>query len=121
MNELQTGIGTKEAISLKPLSVIIKSASIEVVGQKQAKKVVFSCQHPDTNDLIKISQVKWENKGKLEVSGLWWNLDDDKMIRKNSALAHFLQSNNVTNAEAMIGKSVPTILDDKNYLSFKGY
>lgn len=126
--ELQTGIGTIEATSLKPLSVVIKAADVREVGEKKAKKVEFSCLHPDSTDLIKISQLKWENKGKLEISGLWYNTAEEevngikvKKIRKGSALAVFLQANNAVNIEGMIGKSLTTILDDKGYLAFKAY
>lgn len=126
--ELQTGIGTKEATSLKPLSIVIKAADVKEVGDKKAKKIEFSCLHPDSNDLIKVSQLKWENKGKLEVSGLWYNTAEEevngikvKKIRKGSALAVFLQANGAENVSGMIGKTIPTILDDKGYLAFKAY
>lgn len=121
MEELQTGIGTKEATTLKPLVVVIKEVKIEEVGTKKAKKVVFSCLHPESQDLIKISQVKYENKGKLEVTGTWYNLDADKLIKKNSSLAVLIQSNGANNISEMIGKSINTILDDKGYLAFKAY
>ena len=126
--ELQTGIGTKEATSLKPLNVVIKAVEVKEVGEKKSKKIEFSCLHPDSNDLIKISQLKWENKGKLEVSGIWYNTTMEevngievKKIKKGSALATFLQTNNAENIEAMVGKSIPTVLDEKGYLAFKGY
>lgn len=121
MEELQTEIGTKEAITLKPLSVVIKEANVKEVGEKKAKKIEMACLHPDSNDLIHISQLKWENKGKLEVTGLWYNLDADKKIRKGSALAVFLQANGAKTVSEMVGKSIPTILDEKGYLAFKAY
>lgn len=119
--ELQTGIGDEEATTLKPKSVIIKEVNIEEVGEKKAKKVVCSVQHPDNPDLIKISSVKWEIKGKLEVSGLWFNKDGKDKIRKGSALATFM---NITNAKVLgdlVMKSIDTITDEKGYLAFKGY
>jgi len=119
--ELQTEIGNEEAISLKPLAVVIKEVNVEEVGEKKAKKAIFSCQHPDSETLIKISAVKWESKGKLEVTGLWVNLDSKKLIRKGSALANFLQSNGAKSIGGMVGKSINTVLDEKNYLAFKAY
>lgn len=128
MDELQTGIGTKEAITLKALNVVIKEAKIEEVGTNKAKKVVFSCMHPESPDLIKISQAKIERKGKLEVNGLWFNLENSKepasdtnQLQKSSALAIYLQANGARNVAGMIGKSVPTVMDEKGYLAFKGY
>ena len=119
--EMKTGIGTQEAVTLKPMSVLIKEVKIEEVGEKKGKKVIVSCKHPDKEELIKISQVKWENKGKLEVTGLWFNLDSEKKIRKNSSLAVFLKSMSCETLEALVNKTVATIADDKGYLTFKAY
>lgn len=119
--ELQTGIGTEEAVTLKPLNVLIKDVLIDEFGEKKAKKVVCTCQHPDSDTPIKISQVKWENKGKLEVTGIWYNVDSQKLIRKGSALASFLQLNKCANVSQLVGKTIQTIQDDKGYLVFKGY
>lgn len=121
MNELQTGIGTQEAVTLKPLAVIIKEITIEEVGDKKAKKIVCTCEHPDSDNPIKISQIKWENKGKLEVTGLWFNKDSEGLIRKGSALAVFLSQMNAKNPSELVNKTCNTILDEKGYLSFKGY
>ena len=119
--ELQTPIGNEEAIKLKPMNVIVKEVSIEEVGLKKSKKVVCLCMHPDTQDPIKISEAKWENKGKLEVTGLWYNVDSKKMIRKGSALANFMQANGAKVLGELVNKSIPTLLDDKGYLAFKNY
>jgi len=43
------------------------------------------------------------------------------MLRKNSAIALFLESNNANNAEELISKELNTVLDDKGYLAFKNY
>lgn len=119
--ELQTGIGNEEAISLSPLAVIVKEVAVEEVGDKKAKKVVCSCLHPDSQNLIKISQVKWENKGSLEVTGLWFNTDKEKKIRKGSALATLLNANGCKTVGELVGKSLSTVLDTKGYLAFKNY
>ena len=119
--ELHTKIGNEEAIKLKPLVVIVKEVKLEEVGTKKAKKLICSAQHPEADSLIKISSIKWENKGKLEVSGLWYNLDSKKLIRKGSALATFLNSMGVSEIAELVGKSINTVLDDKGYLAFKGY
>ena len=120
-NELEIKIGTEEAITLKPMKVRIMEVKIEEVGEKKAKKVIASCKHPDAEIPIKISAVKWENKGKLEVSGLWFNRDTKNQIRKGSALATFLQSLNADMIGSIVGKEVNTIPDENNYLVFKGY
>lgn len=119
--KLKIGIGDEEAITLKPAIVKILSISIDVVGEKKSEKVVFKCLHPESKEPINISSVKWENKGKLEVSGTWLNLDSKKQIRKGSALASFMNLYTVKNLNEFLEKNVPTLQDEKGYLVFKGY
>lgn len=119
--ELQLGIGTEEAITLKPAKVKVLSIEIKVVGTKNAKKVILTVQHPDAKEPIHISEVKYESKGKLETSGLWVNLDSQKMIRKGSALAVFLQSLGCSTIEQLKDKEADTAQGDKGYLCFKAY
>jgi hypothetical protein len=120
INELQLKIGNKEAISLKPAIVEILEVEAKEVGTKKAKKVICKCQHPDSQEPIHIGSANWENKGKLEVSGLWINKDSDGLIRKNSCLAVFMNSLGVSMIGELTGKKVVTILDN-NYLTFKIY
>lgn len=120
-NELNTPIGTEEAVTLKPAKVEILEGNIEEVGAKKAKKVVFTVKHPLSEQPIKISAVKWENKGKLEVSGLWFNTDSKNQIRKGSALATFLQLTGSGNIAGTFGKQIETVADENGYLVFKGY
>ena len=120
-NELKLGIGTEEAITLKPTTLKILSVEIKEVGEKKSKKVVCSCKHPDAELPIQISSIKYEAKGKLEVSGLWVNLDSKKLIRKGSALAVFLQQLGCSTIEQLAGKEAITTTDEKGYLTFKSY
>jgi len=119
--ELKTQIGTQEVVSLKPMNLKIENVEVVEVGIKKAKKVVCFVKHPDNPEQIQISQIKWENKGKLDLSGLWFNLDKDKLIRKGSALATFLTINGCKAIEQLKGKEIPTVLDDKGYLCWKCY
>ena len=114
-------IGTKEAMKLKPGKVKIVSATIQPVGDKGAKKLVCEVKHQDKDETIQISSVKYEQKGKLAVSGLWVNRDDDKKIRKGSALALFLESLEAKTLEDLKDKEVQTVEDDSGYLTFKIY
>lgn len=121
MLNLETG--TKEAISLKPMKVKIVEVDIKEVGEKGNKKVACLVMHPDKKDIpISISAVKYEkSKDKLEVSGLWFNLDEDNLIRKGSALASFLAFVGVKTPNELKEKEVDTTEDDKGYLCFKAY
>lgn len=57
----------------------------------------------------------------LATNGLWYSLDSQKLIRKNSAVAHLLRTFNCKNLNDLVEKSLPTVLDDKGYLAIKGY
>jgi len=119
--ELKIPIGTEEAVTLKPAKVKILDVRIEEVGLKNSKKVVCNVKHPDREETIDISSVKYENKGKLDVSGLWFNLDSQGLIRKGSALASFLKALNCPTLEQLKDREVMTAEDDKGYLVFKAY
>ena len=60
-------------------------------------------------------------KGKLDVVGLWVNLDSKKLLRKDSALVLFLQNVGAANISELNNKEVETVVDEKGYLAFKGY
>jgi hypothetical protein len=120
-DKLKLGIGNEEAISLKPATVKVLAVTIEQVGTKKSDKAVFKVLHPDSKEPINISSMKWESKGKLEVSGLWLNLDSAGKIRKGSGLAVLMNTYGVKNLLELVDKQIPTIQDDKGYLVFKVY
>lgn len=120
-SELDIGIGEEEKTSLRPATVKIISLAIEEVGQKKSKKLVCTCKHPEATEPIKISSVKYENKGKLETAGLWINKDSQGLIRKGSALAVLMQATGSMTVELLKEKEVMTAVDEKGYLCFKGY
>ncbi len=96
-------------------------AEIKTVGDKGSNKVVCLVKHPSKTEEIQLSSVKFENKGKLETSGLWVNLDEDKKIRKNSALAVLLKHLVAADIEALENKEIMTVEDESGYLAFKAY
>ena len=120
-DELKTEIGTEEAVTLTPAKVKILDVRIEEVGTKKAKKVVCLCKHPNKEEPISISAVKYEIKGKLEATGLWVNKDSQDLIRKGSGLAVFMTSQEAKTIEELKDKEPDTTTDDKGYLCFKAY
>ena len=114
--------GEKEAVSLKPAKVKIEKVVVQEVGTKGNKKLVCSVKHPDKDESISISAVKYEGtKGKLTISGLWVNLDEDKKIRKGTALANFISYLECKIPKELEGKEIDTVEDDSGYLVFKAY
>ncbi len=114
--------GTKEAEKLSPKPVKIEKIEIEAVGDKGNKKAVFTVKHPDREETINVSSVKYEKKGSaLAFSGTWINLDEEDKLRKGSALANFIAFKNVKVLNDMVGQEVETVEDEKGYLCFKAY
>ncbi len=113
--------GTKEMELLKPEKVKIVKVEVQEVGEKKNKKLICSVQHPDNEDPIQISRVKYEMKGTLKTVGLWVNLDEDKKLRKNSALTILMNFLNVGKPKELEGKEVETVSEDTGYLCFKAY
>jgi len=119
------GIGTKENVTLKPSVVKIVGYSVNMqnnrAGKEVGEKVAIICKHPDKDETIQISAVSYRKGKEIKMSGLWFNLDEDQLIPKQSALASFLAYVEAENLEHLVGKDVKTELDDKNYLCFKAY
>lgn len=114
-------IGTKESVKLKPAHVKIVKITIAPFGKKGANKVTCSVQHPESLQPINISSVRLERKQKLETTGLWINMDDEKKLQKGSALVHFLNFLGCKTIRELEGKWCHTIEDDSGYLVFKAY
>jgi len=119
------GIGTKENISLKPALVKIASYKIEMQkdrdGKEVGEKVSVTCKHPEKDEMIEISAVSYKKGKEIKTSGMWFKLDIDGLIPKQSALASFMLYLKADNLDAIVGMDVPTELDEKNYLCFTAY
>lgn len=114
--------GEKEIVSLKPEKVKIVKVTVEEVGEKKNKKASFEVKHPDKEETIRVSEVKYEQSGgKLVTSGTWVNLDEDKKLRKGTALTNFIAFLGCKNLKECEGKEVMTCQDEKGYLCFKAY
>ncbi len=113
--------GTKEVELLKPEKVKIVKVDVIEIGEKKNKKLVCSVKHPDNEDQIQISRVKYEVKGTLRTVGLWVNLDDDNKIRKKSALAILMNFLDAKKPVELEGKEIETTSEDTGYLCLKAY
>lgn len=119
------GIGNKETVALKPSPVKILGYRVEMQknsdGKDIGEKVAVICKHPNKDENIEISSVSYKRGKEIKTSGLWFKLDEDKLIVKQSALAQFLIFANIPTLDDLIGKELQTELDDKGYLCFKAY
>lgn len=120
-DDMNLGIGNEEATALKPAKVKIERVEIKKVGEKNHEKLNCICKHPDKDETLQLSTIKYESKGKLQATTLWFNKDSKGLIQKGSALATFLNYMDVKAIREIVGKEVDTVLDDKGYLCFKIY
>jgi len=122
---LDVGVGSKETVSLGAKSVEVLDVSVEEQKDKQQKrvgdKIIIACKHPDKDEPIKISSVKYEKNNNIKVSGIWFNKDEEGMIQKGSALALMMQNLNVKTLSELKGETIPTAIDEKGYLCIKAY
>lgn len=124
---LETGIGTKEIPTLKPS--MVKIASVEIQTETKDKKPMksplahFKVKHPDKEELINITKVKYIRNDKVEVVGLWCNLDEDKNFQKGSAVVAIMEFLKVDNLKATIGNDVELVTQSEtdSYLCIKAY
>lgn len=123
------GIGNKEIESLKPKPVVFQGKLIESVigkvgsknaGKEVGKKLVLLCKHPDKEEPIKISAIRFVNGNAVKVSTLWVRLDEDEKIQKGSTIAILLDKYKVSNINELEGKTLETELDGQ-FLVIKGY
>ena len=124
-DNLKIEVGTTEATPLAAAEVGVNEVSIEEQNDKSGKrigdKVVLLCKHPDKDELIKISAVKYEKKNQIKVSGIWFNKDEKGLIQKGSALSLMMMKFGAKTINDFKGKSLPTTLDEKGYLCVKAY
>lgn len=124
---LKTGIGTKETARLKPAKVKIMGVEIQTKTQegKEMKSPLVNilCKHPDREEIVKLTKIKCERNGKLEVIGLWVNLDEDKKFQKSSAVSELMRFLKVESLDALTGKEIEAIEQSKEdtYLCLKAY
>ena len=123
--KLKIGIGTKEPEKLKPKKVVAGGIRFDEVRNKNDKvigeKVTVICKHPDKEDPIAISSVEYKKDKALKISALWYNLDEEGLIAKNSALAQWMRHNGLENLDNIENKGFDTSQDDAGFLCFKAY
>lgn len=128
MNELETPIGTKERPKLSAGSVIVKEVKIDTKDTRKGgkvKMVFLLIQHPDKDELISISSIKIKkiegNKETILKDGLWYHLDDENNIEKDSNVAKLLKFYKKETLKDFINSSVTTEADANGYLAIKAY
>jgi hypothetical protein len=121
------GVGTKENQKLKPAKVKILGVSIQT-NKKDGTELKspiahILCKHPDREETVELTKIKFEKNGKLDVVTLWVSLDDEGKFSKSSALAELLRFTKSETLNDLTGKEVDTMEQSKEdtYLCIKAY
>ena len=124
---MKIGIGTKDSQTLNPKKLKIVSVRFQTEtkdGRKMDTPLAhFECKHPDKEELISLSKAKYEKNGKLEVVGLWAQLDEDNKFKKSSAISAVLSFLKCSTIEETYGKEIESAKqgEDNPYLCLKAY
>lgn len=117
------------AVRVKVISVEIKTQRKKQLSDRPGEQtgsivgdiVNLTCKHPDKEENLVISKVKYEKDGKLKEAGLWYNEDKEGDIQKGSALSTFLSHYACANLKAIEGQEINTAVNDQGYLVAKAY
>ena len=114
--------GTVDAKPVVIMDVIIKEKKAD--GTAMATPMVqFLVKHPDKEDNMTMSKIKYIDGDKAITKGFWIQTDKDKNFYKGSSVDLFLQKLSCKTLKETIGKIVETVTEsDKSpYLCFKLY
>lgn len=119
----EAGIG-EDKPQLEAKKVLIEKYEIRDINKNDkvvGRKLVLIVKHPEREDDIEISGVKYEFQGKIKTSGLWINRDNEGKISYNSAVGNLLRYFSKKSIKELKGLQVNTALDESNYLVVKAY
>ena len=118
----------KEKPKLKAVNVTVESVSIATREPKEGGKLkestdllVFHCKHPDAEELIEISTVKFEKAGKMEQSAIWYKPDEDGNVPFESGVAYLMRFYDVEEYGEFVGNKVATTTNQAGFLILKAY
>ena len=111
---------TTKTPTLQPKTINIINTEIETPPKTNKQKITFICKHPDKEEPIRISKVKYiKNNKQITTSGTWISTNEQGQILTNSALGQLLTHYKIKNPKDL--KTAETTTDDKNYLIIKAY
>jgi len=120
--ELNKEIGTLEQEKKEVLNPVkVKIVKVSLRDTTKGKIVNCESKHPDKEENINISSLAYLRDKQVINGGLWYSLDKDENVQKNSALAVFMTKVGAKNLGELEGKEIETELDDKQWLCFRCY
>jgi hypothetical protein len=113
---------TVNPAKVKIASVVIKETNKE--GKKmQTPLLQFFVKHPDKEELIILSKVKFIDGDKAVAQGFWVQTDEDGNFYKGSTIDRVLTVLGCKTIEETYGKEIDTVTESKDspYLCLKAY
>ena len=114
--------GTVAPAKVKIVSVVIKETDKN--GKEMRSPLAqFFVKHPDKEELLNISKVKFLDGESLKVQGFWVQTDEDGNFFKGSAIDKVLSVLGCETLSDTYNKEIDTVKesDDSPYLCLKAY
>lgn len=125
--EAKSGDNEVPKNTVEPAKVLIASVTIKT-KDKNGKTMTtplaeVHCKHPDKDDIIKITKIKYLEGDKAVVRGFWVQTDDDGKFYKGSTIDLLLKKLGVETLADTYGKEIDTVEESKDspYLCLKAY
>ena len=124
---LNKEIGTKEKPKLKPAKVSIVGVSLKDKkkdgSEMKTPLVQVHVKHPEKEESIEMTELKYLKNDKVIVSGLWCQLDEDKLFQKGSAVSILMNYLGVKTLKELEGKEIDVVekSEKSDYLCLKAY
>jgi len=128
-NILNKKVGNAEQPKNTVSPAIVRIGSVIVKDKDKEGKVMktpllqFMVKHPEKDELIVISKVKYIDGDKAVSKGFWIQLDNEGNFFKGSAVDIVLKKLGCSTLEETYGKDIDTVTESKDspYLCLKGY
>jgi len=113
---------------IAPKTVVVEEMEIRKVEfkdregkYKESHKLVLKCKHPEVDDVLEITSVKYQMGDKIKTSGLWIYKDNDGKLPFNSAVSKLMNFKEKKKLTDLKGDQLETTTDDAGYLIIKAY
>ena len=125
---LNATVGDNEgsrALECKPVTIV--SVIIQTHNKNKEKMdnelVNILCKHPDKEEPIKLTQIKWIDGDKMVNTSLFVAVDDDGKFMKDSGIARLLTFKGVSTLKALEGLQLDTVKESEKskYMCLKCY
>lgn len=123
----KTGNNDQPKGTVSPAKVTITSVTIKEKdkdgNQMKTPLAQFLVKHPEKDELLNITKVKFLDGEKLKVQGFWVQTDEESNFFKGSSIDRILKILNCETLADTYGKEIDTVTESENspYLCLKAY